>query len=77
MAKCKLCGRETGDHIEMCRKCAEEIFFEAEKQCYCCGQAATKKLYEYNLCDECYQLHVTNNARAVDWLKKQRKAGMA
>lgn len=25
MAKCIICGRETGDSQEMCRACAEEV----------------------------------------------------
>lgn len=70
--KCKFCGKETGDRIEICRECAEEIFFKWEKRCYICGQPATKEMDGHKLCEECYQLeecyklHVNNNARTKE-----------
>lgn len=73
MAKCAVCGQETGDHIKMCRECADEIILK----CYCCSKPAVHYVQGYWLCEECYQIHVVNNARAIASMKKQLQVGIA
>lgn len=83
MAKCILCGKETGDQITMCRECAEDLGAELEPEdadvlegakCYGCGEPAIIKKHHYDLCFKCYVTDLVYNASAVASLKKQKAA---